>query len=178
MLIWRGLRGAFDFAQTGCLAAQAAEVEQLRPADLVGTDLLDLVDDLGVVGENALDALAEAHLANGEAALGALLAGDNHALKSLETLFFAFFDLYLHADGVARSEGREVGALELVGQLLHDWMDRHCVIPCLKSQDLVYIKTADLQSYGAIFRAMPRCSGHRWEGFAALVRSGQRPIGF
>src|ERR1700753_2137672 len=168
MLIWRGLRGAFDFAQTGCLAAQAAEVEQLRPADLVGANLLDLVDDLRVVGENALDALAEAHLANGEAALGALLAGDDHAFKSLETLFFAFFDLYLHADSVARSEGREVGALELLGQLLHDWMDRHCVIPCLKSQDLVYIKTADLQ------REIHK-TGSRAQGSGARIPRNARP---
>src|SRR5665213_3184327 len=145
MLGWKGLRGARNFLETGCLAAKAAEVEQLRPADLVGADLFDLVDDLGVVGENALDALAEAHLANGEAALGALFAGDDHAFKSLETLFFAFSDLYLYPDSVARSEGREVGALELVGQLLHDWMDRHDMIPCLKSQDLVYMKTVDLQ---------------------------------
>ena len=56
---------------------------------------------------------------------GPFLHGDDHALEGLETLFFAFFDLDLHADGVAGGEIGKVGPLELVGQLLHDGMDRH-----------------------------------------------------
>ena len=119
----RELRGASYFLEAGSLAAEVAEVEELGAANLVGADLFDLVDNLGVVGEDALDALAEAHFADGEGALRALLAGDDHAFKGLETLFLAFFDLDLHADGVAGGEVGEVGALELVGQLLHDGMD-------------------------------------------------------
>src|SRR6185437_4628253 len=121
----RYLRSPFNLAQTGSLATQTAEVEELGAANLVGADLLDLVDDLGVVGEDALDALAEAHLANGEGALGALAAGDNHALERLQTLLVAFLDSYLHANLIAGAEVREVCALELVGQLLHNRMDCH-----------------------------------------------------
>src|SRR5258705_13496759 len=72
---------ALDLAQTSSLAAQTAQVEQLRTANLVRTNFLDLIDNLRVVGEDALDALAEAHLANGEGTLRALVAGDYHALK-------------------------------------------------------------------------------------------------
>src|SRR5579875_973809 len=70
----KSLAGALDdplhFAETGSLAAEAAEIEELGAAHLVGANLLDLVDNLGVVREDALDALAEAHLANGKGALG------------------------------------------------------------------------------------------------------------
>ena len=105
------LGSAFDLAQTGSLAAQTAQVEELGAADLVAANLLDLVDDLGVVGEDALDALAEAHLANGKGALGSLAAGDHNAFKRLKTLFFAFLDLDLNANLVAGGELREIGPL-------------------------------------------------------------------
>jgi hypothetical protein len=119
------LVGAGDFLETGSLAAEIAKVEELGAANLVGAELLNLIDDLGVVGEDALDALAEAHFADGEGALGALLDGDDHAFESLETLFIAFLDLNLNADEIAGGKFGKVGALELVGQLLHDGMDRH-----------------------------------------------------
>ena len=61
---------AIHFLQAGSLAAQSADVEELGAAHLVAADLLDLVDHLGVEGEDALDALAEAHLAHGKGALG------------------------------------------------------------------------------------------------------------
>ena len=35
---------AGNFAEAGCFAAEAAEVEEFRAADLVGADLFDLVD--------------------------------------------------------------------------------------------------------------------------------------
>jgi len=120
-----GLGGAGYFLEAGSFAAQVAEVEELGAADLVGADLFDLVDNFGVVGEDALDALAEAHFADGEGALRALLAGNDHAFERLEALFVALFDLHLHADGIAGGEVGEVGTLEFVGQLLHDGMDRH-----------------------------------------------------
>jgi hypothetical protein len=119
------LVGAGDFLETSSLAAEIAKVEELGAANLVGAELLYLVDDLGVVGEDALDALAEAHFADGEGALGALLGGDDHAFEGLEAFFVAFLDLNLYANEVAGGEIREIGALELVGQLLHDGMDRH-----------------------------------------------------
>ncbi len=115
--------GARDFFEACSFAAQAAQVEELGATDLVAADLFDLVDDLGVEGEDALDALAEAHLADGEGALCAAAAGDDHAFKSLEALFLAFLDLDLNANGVARRERGEVCPLVFRGQLLHDWMD-------------------------------------------------------
>jgi hypothetical protein len=114
---------AIDFAQTGCLAAQIAQVEQLGAANLVGANFLDLVHDAGVEWEDALDALAKAHLADGEGSVRSLAAGDHHTLKSLQALFIAFLDFDLDADGVAGSEGGEIGPLVLGGQLLHDGMD-------------------------------------------------------
>jgi hypothetical protein len=121
----RWLGGAGDFLETGSLATETAEVEELRAAHLVGADFLDLVDNLGIVGEDTLDTLAEAHLADGEGALGALLAGNDHAFERLEAFFVALFDLHLHANGIAGGEVGEVGTLEFVSQLLHDGMDRH-----------------------------------------------------
>jgi hypothetical protein len=119
------LNGAGDFLKTGSLATETTEVEELGAANLVGAELFDFVDNLGVVGEDALDALAEAHFANGERALGALFDGDDHAFESLETLFVTFLDFDLHADEVAGGKFGKVCALELVSQLLHDGMDRH-----------------------------------------------------
>src|ERR1019366_46534 len=59
----KSLGGACDFVETGSLATQTTQVEELGAPNLVGAELLDLVDNLGVVREDALDALAEAHLA-------------------------------------------------------------------------------------------------------------------
>src|SRR5579863_8533554 len=72
---------AVDFLETGGLAAQSADIEKLRAPHFVAADLLDLVDDLGVEGKDALDALTEAHLAHGEGALGAVVDGDDQALE-------------------------------------------------------------------------------------------------
>src|SRR5690242_9295368 len=63
------LGGACDLVQAGGLAAESAQVEELGAPDLVRAKLFNLVDDLGVVGEDALDALAEAHLAHREGTL-------------------------------------------------------------------------------------------------------------
>ncbi len=100
------LGGAGDFLESSRFATETAEVEELGAADFVGANLLDLIDDLGVVGEDALDALAEAHLANGEGTLCALAACDDHAFEGLEALFLAFLDLDLDANGVAGCEFR------------------------------------------------------------------------
>ena len=99
--------GAGDLFEAGSLTAQAAEIEELGAADFVAADLLYLIDNLGVEGEDALDALAEAHLAHGKGALRAAAAGDDHALEGLETLFLAFLNLDLHANGVAGGKGGE-----------------------------------------------------------------------
>src|ERR1700759_2245643 len=132
--------GALDFLKARSLAAKSAEVEELRAANTGATNLLDLIDDLGVKGEDTLDALAEAHLANGKAALRSVIAGNHDTFKCLEALFIAFLDLDLHAHCVAGDERRQVCAVQLVGKALHDWMDRHCSFLQLISELLVYMK--------------------------------------
>jgi hypothetical protein len=59
------LGGAGYFLKTSSLATETAKVEELGAANFVGTNFGDGVDDLGVVREDALDALAEAHLGKG-----------------------------------------------------------------------------------------------------------------
>ncbi len=107
------------------LAAQTTEVEELGAANLVGAELLDLVHHLRVQREDTLHALTEAHLADGEGSLRAMLLGNHNALKGLQTLLLPFLDLYLHAYRVAGDKIGKIRTLELLGQLLHDGMDRH-----------------------------------------------------
>jgi hypothetical protein len=118
-----GFRRALHFLQTGSLAAQSADVEQLRTADLIAADLLDLVDDLRIEGEDTLYALSKAHFADGKGALGPLVDGNYEAFKRLQTFLIAFFNLHLHANLVAGHEIGEIGALQLFSQTLHNWMD-------------------------------------------------------
>src|SRR5574341_348195 len=120
------LFGVLGLAQAGGLALEIAQVEQAGAAHARGTHHLHLVDDLGVQGEDALHALSEAHLAHGEAAMGAAAAGDDGAFEGLQALFLAFLDAHVHADGVARGELRQVGALQLGCDLCHDGVLRHC----------------------------------------------------
>jgi hypothetical protein len=74
---------ATHFLQAGGLAAESADVEELGAAHLVAANLLDAINNFGVEGEDALDALAEAHLAHGEGALGAVIDGDDQAFEGL-----------------------------------------------------------------------------------------------
>jgi len=111
------VRGLFDVTQTCSLAAQSAEVEEARAPHFRRADQVDLVDNLGVDGEYALDALSEADLADGEAGLRAVVALDYHAFERLHAFLIAFFNLYVDADGVSGAERREVGALRFREQL-------------------------------------------------------------
>ena len=119
------LCGASNLTQTRSLATETTKVEQLCAADFIGANLLHLVHNLAVVRKDALNALAEAHLADGEAALRSVLASNAHALKRLQTLFIAFLDLYLNANSVAGCECGQIGTLELCRELLHDGVNRH-----------------------------------------------------
>src|SRR5690348_9083959 len=108
-----------DLAQTRGFALQLPQVEQLGAADLVRTDYLNLVQNLGVEREDTFHALAKADLAHGKAALRPFALGDDRAFKRLHALFVAFLDLYLYADGVARIDVRNVLALQLRSQFFH-----------------------------------------------------------
>jgi hypothetical protein len=102
----KALLGAGDFRETSSLAAETAEIEELGAANFVRPDLLYLIDNFGVIGKDALYTLPEAHLADGEGALGSLAARDDHSFEGLKTLFLAFSNLYLNSDSVARGELR------------------------------------------------------------------------
>src|ERR1700733_5751788 len=126
---------AFHFFQASRLAAQAAQVEKLGAPDSGRPYLLHFVDYLGVEREDALDPLAEAHLAYCEAALGAVLECNYDAFEGLQAFFIAFFDLDLHPYGIAGHERGQVGAPKLVGETLHNWMNRHdCFLFAMKKR--------------------------------------------
>src|SRR5579875_1100362 len=146
---------ALHFLEAGCLAAESAQVEQLGAAHLGRANLDHTVDDLRVEGENALHPLAEADLANGEASLRAILAGNHNALKRLKALFFAFLDLDLHAHRVARRKGGQVGTVDFLGKPLHDWMNRHSSSLTIDSESLVYKKMIVLRTITAVSSAGP-----------------------
>src|SRR5438270_7681805 len=118
--VWEGglvpppeLSDPLYFLQSRRLALQTTQVIQLRPTHLCRADDLNLIDDLGVQGEDALYALSEADLADGEARLQSAALFDHGAFEYLHALFVAFFDLHVHTDGVARRERRQVAAADL-----------------------------------------------------------------
>src|SRR5579859_4268516 len=113
------------FTEPGSLALEAAKIEQLGAAHLVGTYYLNLVQDCGVERKNALDALAKADFTNGETPLWSVALGDKRTLKGLNTLFVAFLDFHLDADCIAGGHRREILALQPGSKLLHDWVLRH-----------------------------------------------------
>src|SRR4029079_10638040 len=87
------------------LTGASAQIVELGPADVAAAHDLDLVDDRRIEREDALDALAEADLADGEAGTNALVgAGDAHALERLHAGAVAFDHLDADAERVARAE--------------------------------------------------------------------------
>lgn len=81
-----------------------ADMVELSAADFEGSHKFDLGDNRGVDWENALHADTIGALANGKRAIGAsaVTTGDHETFKYLNTLFVAFFDLLVDADGLAR----------------------------------------------------------------------------
>src|SRR5690606_28558330 len=95
----------------GRLAAQVAQVVELRPADVAAADDLGRVDGGAVDRERPLNADAVAGLADGEGLAGAAaLAPDHHALEDLDLGPVALGDAHVHLERVARTEVRDVGA--------------------------------------------------------------------
>ena len=87
------------------LTGAAAQVIELGAADIAAAHDLDLVDDRRIEREDALDALAEADLADGEAGADALVgAGDAHAFERLDAGAVAFDHLDADAQRVAGAE--------------------------------------------------------------------------
>jgi hypothetical protein len=109
---------AFAFAETRRFAFEATEVIQLGSANPAGADDVDMIDNSGVHRENALDALAEANLADGDRFThSGVVSGDYGTFEDLQALFVTFPDLDVDFDGVARPECGEVRPEILLNEL-------------------------------------------------------------
>src|SRR5450759_1477855 len=106
-----GARHVALLLDLGSLAAQVAQVVQLGAPDVTAGHNLDLLDDRAVQREGALDADAEAHLANRvRLADTAAVATDDNALEHLDAGTRAFNDLDVDLDVVTGAERRDVVA--------------------------------------------------------------------
>src|SRR5204862_2587981 len=92
---------ALNILQAGSFATQRTQVIKLGAAHFGRAHYVNLVHDFRTLGEDALYALAEADLTDGEAGLGTATASNHDALERLQALLVAFFNLHLHANGVA-----------------------------------------------------------------------------
>src|SRR5688572_28443121 len=105
-------RGLLALGNAGAFAGAAAQVVELRPAHDAAADHLDALDVRRVEREDALDALAEAHLADGEIAVDAAVrAGDADAFVVLHAGTLALDYAHADAHGVARTKFRNALAL-------------------------------------------------------------------
>ena len=104
--------GVAALAHAGALADAAAQVVELRAADVAAGGDLDPLDLRRVHGERALDADAERLLADREGLAHALaLALDDHALEDLRTAARALDDLEVDPDAVAGLEAGDAAQL-------------------------------------------------------------------
>src|SRR6188508_3262865 len=95
------------FLDTGSLAAEIAQVIELRPADITTSFHLDLSDGRAVRLKNALYALAVRNLSDRKRRVEPPVPlRDHDAFVGLQPLAIAFRHAYLHDDGIAR---RKVG---------------------------------------------------------------------
>src|SRR5437899_1043062 len=110
----------FHVAQASGLSSQTPQVVELGTTNFGRAQQVHFIDDLAIDGEDALDAVAETHLAHGEAGLRTTAARDDHAFERLQTFFIAFLDFYMDADGVTGSEIGNIGALRSGEQLFNN----------------------------------------------------------
>src|SRR5262249_43482691 len=97
--------GVGALGDAGRLAAQAAQIIELGPADLAAADDFDRVDQRRIDREDALDALAIGDLADREAFLkAAAVAADADAFIGLDAFAGAFDHLDIDTNRVARAE--------------------------------------------------------------------------
>src|SRR6185436_1206045 len=106
------------------LALQLAQEVQLGAADLRRAQHFDLVDDRRVEREDALDALAEGDLSDGEGrARAAAMHADHHPLEHLDALLVPFAHLDVDLHGVPGLDRRALCQLPLLDSLYrsHDF---------------------------------------------------------
>src|ERR1035438_7349595 len=99
--------GLSAFLEASGSSLESAQIIELGAADLACAHHVDVIDDGAAQRKDALDTVAETDLAdrNGLAHAG-ILAGEDGAFKNLNTFLFAFLDLDVNLDGVARSAER------------------------------------------------------------------------
>src|SRR4051812_47570287 len=116
-----GRSGLAALLDLGGLAAQVAQVVELRPPHVATGDDLDLLEDRRVQREGALDTDPEGDLADGEGAADAgALDPDADALEDLDARAVALDDLDVHLEGVAGAELGDVVALGGGGERVDD----------------------------------------------------------
>src|SRR5216684_349377 len=103
---------SITLANTRSLAAQLAKVVKLGAPYVTFLHDVDVIDYRRVQRKNPLYADAKTHLAHGDGlAHSAMLAGDNHALKSLQALFrLRFLDAHKNPNRIAGLKFRNVVA--------------------------------------------------------------------
>src|SRR6185369_43665 len=118
--------------QTGSLALQGAQIVQFGAAYAPCADHVDVIHHLGVHREDTLHALAETDLADGDALTHAhTVAGNQHAFESLEALFVAFLDLYVHLNRVTGAKFGEFFFPFVLGDKLGQQRILHDNVPNL-----------------------------------------------
>src|SRR5205085_10085535 len=123
--------GVTALGDTGRLAGAATQIIELRAADGAAAHDLDRIDVRRIKREDALDALAEADLADGEAAAHAAVgAGDADAFEILDAGALAFDHLDADAERVARAEFGDILAGGGNGLGLERLDEVHLIRPC------------------------------------------------
>jgi len=113
-----GWPGGFAFAKTGSLALQTAQIVELGATDAPGAYDVNVIDDFGMQGEDTLNTLSEANLANRDGgAYTRIVAGDYRAFEDLQAFFVAFLDLDVNLNGVTGPERGEVRPKTLLNEL-------------------------------------------------------------
>src|SRR5687768_14414549 len=113
------------------LPLQIAEEVQLRATHARRPHHVDLVDDRRVQWKDALDALAERHLPDGERRTrAAAVHADHHAFEHLDAFLVAFAHLHVNADGVPRLHRRALGQLPA----LDGFYGSHYFLPSTRSK--------------------------------------------
>jgi hypothetical protein len=97
------------FADTRCLAAPSAQIEQTGPPDMSVGDDLDLLNPRIMQREGLLDAYAVRDLPNGVGGIhSAIFTPNNDTLKNLDTLFISFDDTNVDLNVVTGTENRMI----------------------------------------------------------------------
>src|SRR3954468_1025085 len=147
------LAGVAALGDTGRFAGASAQIIKLGAADRAAADDLDRLDVRRIKREDALDALAEADLADREGAAEAAIGPrDADAFEILDAGALAFDHLDADAEGIARAEfGDGLGLAELLDGLGLELLDEvHLIRPCsshaARQRAMAFVRPRDARS--------------------------------